>query len=156
MASPQARPGGAYVVAQVGLLGALAFEARRPRRGLPRALGVTAMLAGGALMAVASSMLGRRLRADPTPPDDAVLRTDGAYGVVRHPIYTGLLLCAGGLAMLAWSVRALALWGALLVVLTRKTGLEERLLIARFPEYQAFMARTPRFVPRWLGMLRRW
>ena len=85
-----------------------------------------------------------------------MLRTDGVYGAVRHPIYTGLLLFALGLATLTGSARSLALWGALLVVLTGKTGLEERLLIARFPEYQAFMARTPRFVPRWLGMSRRW
>jgi protein-S-isoprenylcysteine O-methyltransferase Ste14 len=36
---------------------------------------------------------------------------------------------------------------ALLLVLNAKAALEERLLLARWPEYAAYRARTWRFVP---------
>ena len=37
---------------------------------------------------------------------------------------------------------------ALVAVLNAKARREERLLVERFPDYAAYMARTPRFVPR--------
>ena len=148
MGATDGRPGGVYVAAQMLLLGALALSARHPRRGLASALGLLAMGAGGAVMALAASRLGRRLRADPMPAPDAELRTDGAYAFARHPIYTGLLTFAAGLALLRGGWRTSGLWVALLVVLTRKTRLEEQLLIERFPEYAAYAERTPRFLPR--------
>lgn len=77
-------------------------------------------------MAAGAGRLGRRLRADPAPSEDAVLRTDGAYALVRHPIYAGLLLTGAGLAVVAGNVRALGLWLVLRAVLSRKADLEER------------------------------
>jgi protein-S-isoprenylcysteine O-methyltransferase Ste14 len=32
--------------------------------------------------------------------DDHVLRTDGPYGITRHPIYTGLLSMLAGTALI--------------------------------------------------------
>jgi len=43
------------------------------------------------------------------------------------------------------------LWVALLTVLLVKAGIEERALMIRFPDYQAYKARTRKFLP---GMLR--
>lgn len=79
------------------------------------------------------------------------LVTSGAYGLVRHPIYTGML------GMLLGSALAVSSWWALLagaLVFLIGTGLrvraEERLLIAEFGEAYRDYARTvPALVPWW-------
>jgi protein-S-isoprenylcysteine O-methyltransferase Ste14 len=145
--------GRGYVAAQIAMLTALALEVRHARADAGRTFGALAVLIGGALMFGGASRLGDRLRALPAPAEDAVLRTDGAYARMRHPIYTGLLFFGGGFAVMSRRRRAAALWLALLLVLTRKAGIEEGMLLERFPEYEDYMVRTPRFVPR---LLRRW
>ena len=53
-------------------------------------------LAGGGLMASGSRRLGALLTPFPKPRAEGTLRQDGAYGLVRHPIY-------GGVVSLAWA-----------------------------------------------------
>ncbi len=142
--------GWALVAAQFVLLGRIAIEVARAQR-VPRptlALGGLFAALGGALAALASSSLGRRLRAHPAPPEDAVLRTDGAYGAVRHPIYSGLLLAGLGGVLIARTAGAASALGALALLFDVKSRLEERLLRERFPEYADYAARVPRFIPR--------
>jgi len=72
---------------------------------------------------------------------------DGAYRLVRHPIYGGLILVA-----LGWSLNssplALVLTVTLALVLEAKSRLEESMLALRFPEYGAYRHRVRwRFVP---------
>ena len=141
--------GWALVGIQFVLFGVLGREVLRSRRlGLPGVLGVLACAAGSAIVALATGSLGRRLRAHPAPPEDAVLRTDGVYGVVRHPIYLGLHVVASGLAMIARTRRAAGVVLALADVFEAKARIEERLLMARFPEYAAYASTVPRIVPR--------
>ncbi len=144
------RQGWALVAGQFVLLGVLVIEVPRTRHrlGTRGAFGLGAAVAGGAAIALGSEALGRRLRAHPAPPTDAVLRTDGAYGVVRHPIYFGLLLIAAGAALIARTPRAVIACGALGMLLHVKIRLEERLLTAWFPDYAAYAQRVPRLVPR--------
>lgn len=143
--------GWTLVSLQFSLLGTLAAEVvrrlphLRRRRALPAA---ASLLVGGGLALWGAGGLGRALRAHPAPAAEAVLRTGGAYGWVRHPIYSGVLIAAAGAGALAGTWRALGAFAALVALLQVKSRYEERLLRGRFEGYEAYAARTPRFLPR--------
>lgn len=76
------------------------------------------------------------------------LRTQGPYGITRHPIYTGLLGMLLGTALM----RGLGIWAAYfaiaLAVLFVKLSIEERLLLETFGQrYAEYRKRTPQLVP---------
>lgn len=145
------------VVVQAGLLLAFFLSPRREDWPLPGWLAVAgsaAVVAGAAVLGVAALNLGRSLTALPTPAARATLRTGGLYRFVRHPIYSGLLALVFGGAVAARSVVRLALATALLALLKRKATWEEAMLRQRYPEYDEYARRTPRFVPRF-GTARR-
>jgi protein-S-isoprenylcysteine O-methyltransferase Ste14 len=77
------------------------------------------------------------------------LVTHGIYRYVRHPIYTGdlLLLLGLELALNSWLVLGVCI--PLLIVL-RQAMAEEALLAQAFPGYDAYRARTGRFLPFFL------
>ncbi len=117
-----------------------------------RLAGITAgmlLIAGGVLLggrAVAD--LGTDLTPLPRPRDQAELVETGAYALVRHPIYGGLILAAFGWAIVQASIIAVALAGVLAVFFRVKSAREEAWLDTRFPGYPTYRARTPRFIPR--------
>lgn len=93
--------------------------------------------------------LGRHLRVHPRPAERAALRTDGAYRLVRHPIYAAVLVGSSAGAVLAARPEPLLGLAALSVVLHVKAGYEEGLLRSRFGEaYDLYASRVPRLVPR--------
>lgn len=137
------------VVAQFALLGALILEVAGSHTALlARSVGAFAVVGGAAVAVAASMRLGRDLRPHPAPSASAVLRTGGPYRLVRHPIYSGLLLLAAGLALAASTAPAAVEWLALFGLLSFKARFEERLLAQRFPTYPDYARQTPRFVPR--------
>ena len=118
--------------------------------GVPRAflIGCAAIVAAGlVVMVVAGTALGRGLTAAPLPNAHAELRTSGLYRLVRHPIYSGLLLAAAALTAGTGSVPRLVVLVLLGLLLTFKARWEEVRLARRFEGYAAYAARTPRFVP---------
>lgn len=110
------------------------------------ALGVGIAFAAGA-------GLGRTLTPSPVPKADGELVTTGVYGLVRHPIYSGLLLLGVGLVIIGASWLHVLAWVALLSVLMAKSRFEEWMLSARYPDYAAYAARVGRLVPG-VGRLR--
>jgi protein-S-isoprenylcysteine O-methyltransferase Ste14 len=109
--------------------------------GLPIAIGGAVLLMGG-LVRIRHSMTPF-----PRPLEGARLRVGGAYRLVRHPIYGGLILIALGWALIS-SPLALGLSVALALVVEVKSRLEESMLAQRFPEYDAYRNRVRwRFVP---------
>jgi protein-S-isoprenylcysteine O-methyltransferase Ste14 len=107
------------------------------------------ILAGGALAVV--GVLGLQesdaLTVVPHPRDDARLATTSIYGLVRHPIYGGLILGALGWALVRASLAAGAGAAVLLVFFELKRRREEAWLEARFPGYVEYRDRTRRFIP---------
>lgn len=104
------------------------------------AIGLLVMLVGGA-------SLGRGLTAAPLPNAYARLRTGGLYRFVRHPIYSGLLLFAAALTIASGSWFRVLVFALLVVLINVKARWEERRLAARFPDYEVYAERTPRFIP---------
>jgi protein-S-isoprenylcysteine O-methyltransferase Ste14 len=62
-------------------------------------------------------------------------------------MYTSVLMAAAAAAVKSDQIVDAGLWLALLAVLWVKAGIEERALMIRFPDYQAYKAQTKRFLP---------
>lgn len=107
-----------------------------------------AEVAGIVVLAIAAVGLGRGLTAAPLPNAHAELRTGGLYRLVRHPIYSGLLLFAVARSIASGSWWVALACAALIALLNVKARWEEQHLSARFAQYDAYAQRTPRFIPR--------
>jgi protein-S-isoprenylcysteine O-methyltransferase Ste14 len=117
--------------------------------GAWRWLGMPLLAVGAWVGLAALRMHGRRLTPLPEPnPALGLLRT-GVYARVRHPMYTGLLLSAFGLAIVAQKPLAIAAAGALTVFFNLKAREEERRLRRCYPDYADYQRATGRFLPRW-------
>ena len=91
--------------------------------------------------------LGKSLNANPVPNQDGVLVTTGIYGVVRHPIYLGLLIITFGLVVSSGVPGQFIAWFALALLLTYKMRWEEVLLTAKYKGYAEYMTRVPAIIP---------
>lgn len=143
--------GWALVLAQMVLLAALLFlpdGSAWVAPGIVEAFAWLLKVAGLFLVLASAFQLGRALSAHPQPTENAVLRTDGLYRWVRHPIYTGVLLLGAGLAIDSGNPLAALAFVLLVLVLGYKARVEEELLRERFAEYDEYAARTPAFFPR--------
>jgi protein-S-isoprenylcysteine O-methyltransferase Ste14 len=85
--------------------------------------------------------MGHSLSPFPRPPRHAELVDHGPYRFLRHPLYVGGVLFFAGLS-LVFSVYGLALTAVLAAFWIAKARLEERHLLARFPEYADYRRRT--------------
>lgn len=111
------------------------------------ALGAVVSLLGAALTVWAWRTLDRSASPYPRPRHGGRLIEGGPYAYVRHPIYAGGLLFFVGYA-LATSPAALVPLVALALLWRAKAALEERMLAARYDDYEEYRARVPgAFVP---------
>jgi protein-S-isoprenylcysteine O-methyltransferase len=78
-----------------------------------------------------------------------VLVTDGPYRVIRHPSYTGAWLVFVGSCLLLRSTVAMLVSAILLLAaFSRRIRHEESLMLATFPEYEAYKQSTGSLTPR--------
>jgi protein-S-isoprenylcysteine O-methyltransferase Ste14 len=110
--------------------------------------GGLALTAVGALLVLAGiAALGRWLTPFPQPLPESQLRTGGAYTLMRHPLYTGILLMACGWSLYNNSLAGLAFDAVLFIFFDRKAAREERWLTEKFPHYAAYCRHAKRFIP---------
>ena len=78
------------------------------------------------------------------------LVTEGIYGIVRHPQYTGIFLAILG-QLVHWpTIPTLLLSPAIVLAYVHLARWEERRLIAQFgPAYIEYQQQVPMFLPRW-------
>ena len=108
-----------------------------------------AVTAAGLLFAVwARRHIGRNWSGQVTIKSDHELVTTGPYGMVRHPIYTGLLLAFAGTALAVGEVRGLLALAIACAALWRKLKLEERYMREQFGEaYVEYTRRVAAIIP---------
>lgn len=108
-------------------------------------------LAGIAFAWWARIHLGRLWSAFVTRKEDHRIIDTGPYGIVRHPIYTGIILATLALMLVKGTVFAVA--GALLAIFGFwiKARLEETFLRAQLgaETYDAYRRRVPMLIPFW-------
>ncbi|MGB8213444.1 MAG: isoprenylcysteine carboxylmethyltransferase family protein [Anaerolineales bacterium] len=109
----------------------------------------SAVTAAGLLFSAwARRHLGRNWSQAVTIKESHELITSGPYALVRHPIYTGLLLGFVGTAVALGQWRGLLAVALVFVVLWRKLRLEEKCMLAQFGEpYEAYSRRVAALVP---------
>jgi len=92
--------------------------------------------------------LGRNWSRAVTIKKDHELITSGPYALVRHPIYTGLLLGLLGCALAVGEWRGLVAVGLVFIGLHRKLRLEEQWMRMQFGEsYENYSRRVRALVP---------
>jgi protein-S-isoprenylcysteine O-methyltransferase Ste14 len=151
--SDQRYEAAALVAGQIVLLGAQAFLRRRSRPpdwpgSIPvRVASAGLAIGGSAILVIGSCSLGRGLTVSPLPNEHAQLRTDGLYGLVRNPIYSGVIALSLARTLHSRDRRQAALTAMLILLLEGKSSFEENALRQRFAQYPSYAAATPRFVP---------
>jgi protein-S-isoprenylcysteine O-methyltransferase Ste14 len=147
------RRGEGWVLVQVVLLATILIAgALGPAwSGSPRVatlvVGVVLAMAGLFLAARGVLDLNDNLTPFPKPIPDGRLIDTGAYALVRHPIYGGLITGALGWGLATASPAAILGAGLLLGFFDLKSRREEIWLAERYHEYGAYRTRTRRLLP---------
>lgn len=76
------------------------------------------------------------------------LVTEGPYNIVRHPLYACEILLMTGVTIINFSIWAVLIEIAVILLLWRRMVNEERILTQAFPEYVEYAKRVPRIIPR--------
>ena len=79
------------------------------------------------------------------------LATDGLYGIVRHPQYTGLFLGLFGEGVVHWpTLFSVGLFPVIVLAYVLLARKEERHMVGEFGEaYVSYKRQVPMFIPRW-------
>lgn len=91
--------------------------------------------------------LGTNLTPLPHPKDNGKLVTSGIYGVVRHPIYSGVIFLA--IAYSFWQLSLIHFISAMLLLLffDIKARKEESWLRIKFSDYGVYQTRVKKLIP---------
>jgi protein-S-isoprenylcysteine O-methyltransferase Ste14 len=141
--------GNALILAQFGLLGLCLLPVGPVLWSGLRVAGLVSMGLAGLVGLLALAAMGRDLRVHPVPAEGVRLRTNGIYGVIRHPMYLAVLLAALGVVLSTGRLLAILAFAGLVVVLTAKAAFEDRLLQGRFGwQFAVYACRVPAIVPQ--------
>jgi protein-S-isoprenylcysteine O-methyltransferase Ste14 len=124
------------------------FERFLPRTASVFWIGALLTAVGLGFSAWARVHIGRNWSATVTVKQQHELIRSGPYAIVRHPIYSGILLAFIGSALARGQWRGVLALAIVIVALWRKMRLEERWMSETFgDEYQRYRARTAALIP---------
>jgi len=137
-----------FVGAQFTLI-ALLVVAPKIESSTPQSiLGLSLIGIGLFGIGISMKQLGKALTALPEAKPEALLVTEGIYGLIRHPIYFFLL--AGGLGVVIYkgSLAALTIFLLLGILIRFKYRYEDAILRTKWPEAKKYQARVPALIPK--------
>lgn len=109
---------------------------------------IAVQLTGFALGLWAIFVMSRsKLNITPVPLKGAFLITNGPYRLIRHPMYTSVILILFPILVGNYSWTNILVFGILLINMIVKLHFEEKLLLAKFPDYKEVISNTWRLVP---------
>ncbi|MEG4342068.1 isoprenylcysteine carboxylmethyltransferase family protein [Microcoleus sp. A003_D6] len=91
--------------------------------------------------------LGKNLTPLPYPREDGELVQTGIYGMVRHPLYSGLISVALGWTLFQMSISHLIATAILLIFFDIKSSREETWLSEKYPDYSEYSQRVKKLIP---------
>jgi protein-S-isoprenylcysteine O-methyltransferase Ste14 len=91
--------------------------------------------------------LGKNLTPLPHPKDDGTLVTSGVYGIVRHPIYSGVVFLAIAYSCWQWSLVHAIGTMLLLLFFDIKARKEELWLKDKFSDYDVYRSQVKKLIP---------
>ena len=83
----------------------------------------------------------------PSVKQGGQLCTSGPYRVIRHPMYTAVLLLLLGMMLNNYSHTGLAVFFVVLVDFIVKMHVEEKILLSHYTDYKNYMTKTKRIIP---------
>jgi protein-S-isoprenylcysteine O-methyltransferase Ste14 len=142
-----------WVVAQGALFIAAVIAPRKGAAWSPgwrragRVVGLPLALAGVGLGVAGFRALGENLTPLPYPKEDATLVQEGVYAVVRHPIYSSVILTTLGAGLLTANRRRTLLGLVFFAFFDAKARREEAWLTEKFPAYPAYRRSVKKLLP---------
>ncbi len=119
-----------------------------PHSDLAGDCGLSLVLLGIAFAIWARLHLGGNWSAAVTLKQNHTLIRRGPYTLVRHPIYTGLLVAMLGVALIVGEVRGLLGVGVLFLTFWLKSRMEERFMLERFGvDYRRYQQQVKSLIP---------
>lgn len=119
-----------------------------PQTGLPAQMGLALDLVGVLFAIWARLTIGRNWSHIMALKEKHELVQTGPYGIVRHPIYAGMLLAVLGVAMTTSSLASYLGFICMLIGLLVRVQSEDRLMAKQFAEaHSAYRQRTKKLVP---------
>lgn len=142
------KKGHLLVALQFSLLVALAISPQANTAKFQRWCGTVLFLTGLVGISIAMRQLGKALTPLPESKEGASLVTHGLYKVVRHPIYSFLLLIALGVILYKGSSVSFVLFGLLFLILWYKYHYEDEFLRSKWTEADHYQKSVPALFPR--------
>ncbi len=117
------------------------------------------MIIGYALLFLGIGLFAEGWRELYRAHEERRLATDGLYGLVRHPQYTGLFLGLFGEGVVHWpTIFSVGLFPIIVIIYVLLAYREEKQMLKEFgEEYRAYKERTPMFFPgkrQWRSFIR--